>query len=215
MVVSRQRTAGFTLVELMAVVAIIGVLSALGLAGIVEISKFGRVNGSATMLARILANARTRSITERCMYVVQVSGSQWAPGLAAGPDVRPIPRSIQVYRKANCNSLNGYFETGVGDRFIEELNLDDSNGNILMATAPAGVVPGDVLGTTAIAFSWTPTGARQIFVDTTGTTTWVQNNVLLTAFFFTLVPVGTPIPPPLGAVQRVVSVPPGGPAVAQ
>jgi prepilin-type N-terminal cleavage/methylation domain-containing protein len=208
------RTAGFTLVELMAVVAIVGILSAIGLSGVMHIAKLGKVNGTATALARMMTNARTRAILERCMYVVQVTGPQWAPGAAAGPDVRKIPKSIQVYRKATCNSTNGFFETGQGDKLISEFDLDDSNGNVLMLTGPGGVVPGDIMGANAVSFAWAPDGTRLLYVDATGTTAWVQNSVLAGAFTFNLIPSDANIPPLASDVQRAVSIPKAGPASA-
>jgi type II secretory pathway pseudopilin PulG len=201
------------LVEMMAVVAIIGILSAIGLSGVMHISKLGKVNGTATTLARMMTNARTRAILERCMYVVQVTGPQWGPGVAV-PDMRKIPKSIQVYRKANCNSTNGFFETGLGDKLISEFDLDDSNGNVLMLTGPGGVVPGDIMANNAVSFAWAPDGKRLLYVDAGGTAAWVQNSVLAGAFTFNLVPSDSNIPPLPSDVQRAVSIPLAGPTSA-
>jgi prepilin-type N-terminal cleavage/methylation domain-containing protein len=200
---------GFTLLEMLTVVAIVGVLSAMATTGIMEIEKTGRVNGTATAVARMLANARSRTIAERCRYVVQITGPTWnPPAPPAGAQI--VPNSVLTFRKRDCESTVGRFETG--DRTISELMLDSSNGNVRFVTNPIGLSPGNVLGASAISFSWTPTGvapapgARQVLIDTTNTATWVAVNPPGDVTF-TIVPVGTVLPPPADAIQRAITVP--------
>lgn len=207
---------GFTLVELMVAVAIIGVLSAMTMTGMMEIAKTGRVNGTATSVARMLANARNRTVSERCRYVVQIAGPTWAPP-SPPAGARVVPNSVLTFRKRDCESTNGFFE--VGDKIVSELMLDASNGNVRFATAPTGIIPSDVLGASAISFSWTPTGttpapgSRQVYVDTTNTFSW--SAVTATGdFTFTIVPVGTALPPPANAIHRAITVPPNAAARA-
>jgi type II secretory pathway pseudopilin PulG len=186
----------------MTVVAIIGVLSAMGVSSLVEMSRWGRVNGAATIFSRMLYNARSRSIAERCKYLVQITGPGWSPAAAAGTTV--IPLSVITFRKANCTSLNGFFE--VGDQQISSYIMD-AETKVTMGTIPLGIIPGDVMGANAITFSWTNLGVREIYVDTTNSATWAQDTTATGDFNFTMLPWGTPVPPTPKDIQRTLQIP--------
>jgi prepilin-type N-terminal cleavage/methylation domain-containing protein len=204
---------GFSLIEMMVVVAIISVISSLGVASVVNITRTGRVNGTSTVLARMMANARTRAVVERCPYLVQIGGQRWSPtGAVNGQHI--LKRGVVVYRKLDCLSTNGVFEAG--DQYIQEFSMDDSTGRVTLAVAPAGVVPNNWLDLTGLTIAYSPTGVRSIFVDPANSGTFVADTVVPANanLDITVVPWGTAIPIPPQTTQRVVNIPAAGPAKA-
>ncbi len=210
---SRPSPRGFSLIEMMTVVAIISIISSLGVASIVSITRTGRVNGTSTVLARMLANARTRAVVERCPYLVQIGGQRWSPA-GAPQGQRILKRGVVVYRKNDCLSVNGVYE--VGDHYVQEFSMDDSTGRVILTTSPAGVVPNDWLDLAGVIIAYSPTGARSIYVDSTNSGAFVVDGVVPAnaSFDLTVVPWGTALPIPPGATQRLVDIPSAGPAKA-
>ncbi len=169
---------GFTLAEMMIVVAIIGILSALGVVSVVSMTRIGRVNATAGSVTRALVDARLRAMTQRCPHVVQINGITYAP---SSPPARApvVPGSVSVIRKANCNAatLNPYYEPGGSadgsdrDRVLTTTILGDdaiaTRGVRLHFHAPSGLVGGgDELETGAVAITYDQLGARTVRVDT-------------------------------------------------
>lgn len=137
---------GFTLVEMMAVVGIIGALSALAVAAILNLTRTGRTNGLAGGIQRVLANARTRAVAERCPYFVQINGPTYNPA-AAPVDVLRQANVMLVYRKGDCASTVPFYESGTTlanrDKLVASYQLDEFRS--WLAVSPAGIVPGDAL----------------------------------------------------------------------
>ena len=173
----RQGPRGFTLLEMMIVVAIVGILSTLGVVSIVSMTRVGRVNAAAGTLTRALVDGRLRAMTQRCPHVVQINGPSYTT--ATPPAGAPMVKgSVAVIRKANCNplTLNPFFEPGGSpdgsdrDRVITTTILGDdaipTRGVRFHFAAPSGLVAGgDELETQAVAVTYDVTGARTVRVD--------------------------------------------------
>lgn len=66
-----KRFGGFTLIEMMVVVAIIAVLSAIAVPSFLEYARNQRLNGAARQVYADLMNARQQSVTENKKIIVQ------------------------------------------------------------------------------------------------------------------------------------------------
>ena len=67
----KKRTCGFTLVEMMVVIAIIAVLSAIAVPNFMEYARNQRLNGAARQVYGDLMNARQQAVTENKKIIVQ------------------------------------------------------------------------------------------------------------------------------------------------
>jgi prepilin-type N-terminal cleavage/methylation domain-containing protein len=156
-------TAGFTLIEMMVVVAIIGVLSALAANAVTTMVSLGRVNGGATTLSRMAANARMRAMTMTCRVGMQINGPLYAP--SGPPPGFPLrPNTVYVFTKSNPTSTVFGWETG--DNILATFNLDPG---VAMDFFPSGsIVAGDRLTNEAVLFTWGNTGTgltRDVWID--------------------------------------------------
>lgn len=162
---------GTTLIEVMLVIAIVGIMSGLAVMSMTEATRVGRVNGGSTTLAAVLTNVRTRALTERCTYVLQINGPTYNAS-AAPLDVLRRPSVALIYRKNNCASDVGAYESGVAvltrDRLIEEIDLAEFHVDL---TFPTGIVSGGVLGAGSVSIAWQGTGQRMVFADPTASGT--------------------------------------------
>ncbi len=113
---------GFTLLEIMVVVAIMGVLSALAVTGYQGVMRNARTNGEADTLAQFFKNARLRSIATGCAHVVRYTGQSYS--LPAGQ-----PRMLVMYRKAGCTvstAASLYFSiVAPADRMVNTYQLPE------------------------------------------------------------------------------------------
>lgn len=83
---------GFTLVEMMIVVAIIAVLATLAGIGGSRMVALGRINGDTDVMASFMRSARLKAIASGCPHVVRYNG----------PTAPQRPGTMLVYRKRNC-----------------------------------------------------------------------------------------------------------------
>lgn len=155
---------GVTLIEVLVVIAIVGILASLAGYSLMSLSELGRVNGLSQMLASTLRNARTRALTERCTYVVQINGPDYAP---TGPaDVRRAPNSILVWRKNDCASVVGAYQPGLAanlqDRLVESYQLAEFGSEFVLSP---GIVAGNTLSTQSVSIAWRGDGTRMIWSD--------------------------------------------------
>lgn len=199
---------GATILELLVVVAIVAILGALSAYSLQAVNEIGRLNGAAESLANVLRNARARAITERCTYVVQITGVRYNP-LAAPVDVSRAANTIMVWRKNNCVSNIGAYEPGLAanlrDRLVNDYNLSEFGAELRF---PAGITAGNRLINASVSIGWRGDGTRMVWadddVDGTSVDTGVAGDFNITLQRFN----GNADP------NRIVSVPAGGPAVA-
>ncbi len=157
-----RRRRGFTLVEMMMVIGIIGALAALAGVGLSTMTRFGRVNGNAEALTRIMGNLRNRAMNERCRYVLQINGPTYNPP----SNVRRSPATALVYRKGDCGSDNGFFEPALTgdrqDRLIAEYPLADGRFELVL---PGAIYPPERLLNASLSVSWNRLGQRALALD--------------------------------------------------
>jgi len=201
------RRRGFTLIEMMIVVAIAGVLAAMSAVTYSAVQVQGRLNGTADVLVNVLRTARFRAITERCTYVVQMTGYTFS---STSADVRR-PASLILFRKNNCNSTVGAFtqsESNVAlrDRQVNDFAIEEF---LTELRVPAGVVTGDALLNNSVSISWSGDGTRRIYSDDDGDGASTDTSIASGDFPITIVTRGG-----AGTPNRIVTVPAAGPPVA-
>lgn len=206
---------GFTLIELMMVVAIVGVLAGLAAYSLTTVNEIGRVNGAAQSVANILRSARARAITERCTYYVQFNGPRYAP-LAAPVDVPRSANTIIVWRKNNCRSNIAAYEGGLApaqrDRRVTDYTMNEFVTEIVFSP---GIIVGDRLTTQSASIGWQGDGTRVVWSDPDADGTSADTGLGAGAVV-TLTLQGLNDAPPAGdgLPNRIVNVPANGPAVA-
>lgn len=92
-------TRGFTLIEIMVVMAITAILTTLSVVGYQSVMKNARTNGEADVVSTFLKNARLRSVSTGCPHVVRYNGQLYSGTTPA--------RSLTMYRKAGCTVAVG------------------------------------------------------------------------------------------------------------
>ena len=92
-------TRGFTLIEIMVVVAITAVLTTLSVVGYQSVMMNARTNGEADVISMFLKNARLRAVSTGCPHVVRYNGQSYSGSSPA--------RSLTMYRKAGCTVAIG------------------------------------------------------------------------------------------------------------
>ena len=159
---------GFTLLELMIVVAIVGVMASLAVASIQRMLDAGRVNGAANVMARLLADGYTRAVAQTCRTSVQINGPSYT--LAAPPDPKfpNRPNAITTFMKGDCTSVNPWFEGPIGatpgDRVISVSYFEQ--GVLEVGFQPPGAVTtAPYLGADAVVFSWDRAGRMMAASD--------------------------------------------------
>ncbi|MDP1917037.1 MAG: prepilin-type N-terminal cleavage/methylation domain-containing protein [Myxococcales bacterium] len=207
---------GFTLIELMVVVAIVGIIAAMGAYSLSAVNEIGRVNGAAQSIANILRSARARAITERCTYYVQFNGPRYAP-LAAPLEVPRSANTIIVWRKNNCRSNVGAYETGFPvnqrDRRVNDYSMTEFVTEIDFSP---GIVAGNLLTTQSVSIGWQGDGTRMVWADTDADGDWDDTGIAAGGLVaLTLEGLGDSVLAGGDALpSRIVSVPANGPAVA-
>ncbi|MDP3506013.1 MAG: prepilin-type N-terminal cleavage/methylation domain-containing protein [Myxococcales bacterium] len=203
---------GFSLVELMIVVAIVGILAALSAFTLSSVNELGRLNGNAQVLSNIMRTARTRAITERCTYVVQLNGPRFSPTA----DMPRQPSTVVMWRKNNCQTPPGTifaYEIGLPpanrDRRVNDYNLLEFNTTLFFSpqvTAEAG----NQLQNGSVSIGWQPDGTRTVWADPDGDGVSDESVGFAPAATLQIA-----IRPTTGALTpvRIVSVPPAAPAV--
>jgi prepilin-type N-terminal cleavage/methylation domain-containing protein len=202
---------GFSLVELMVVVGIVGLMAAMSAYALSSVNELGRINGNADVFANILRTARTRAITERCTYVVQMNGVNFAPTVA---DVPRKPGTVLLWRKNNCQSTVGAYEGALPpaqrDRLVNDYATREFSTTLFFSPTIT-TEAGDQLLVGSVSIAWQPDGTRTVWFDADGDGTSALSPYTPTLPFTITVRSATATPTP----NRRVVVPPDGPAVVQ
>lgn len=94
---TRRRAPGFTLLEVMTVVALVAVMTGLAVSGGMSLVYNARVTGEAEVLASFLRTTGLRAISTGCAHKVRYRGPAFTP-----TGTPPTARTLQVYRAATC-----------------------------------------------------------------------------------------------------------------
>jgi prepilin-type N-terminal cleavage/methylation domain-containing protein len=189
----RREPQGYTLVEMMIVVAIVGILSAIGASALSKVVTGARVRGAARSVSQMVADARALSVTQHCPHFVQINGTSYAPSSPPAGMVK-TKATISLVRKGNCASTNSFFEVSathplLSDKVLQSQTLGEplmpNNGLQIVMTAPAGVVTSNLLTAASITIAYGTDGARTFAVDSgSGFANDATNNAANTNFTF-------------------------------
>ena len=202
---------GFSLIELMVVVAIVGILGAMAAYSLSSVNEIGRVNGGAQGIANILRSARARAIMERCTYYVQFNGPAYT-ALTAPVDVPRTANTIIVWRKNNCQSNITAYVPGLAanlrDRRVNDYSMTEFGTEVVFSP---GIIAGNRLTTQSASIGWQGDGTRVVWrddnADGTSADTGIAAGGLVALTIQTLNDSD-------GLPNRTVTVPAAGPAVA-
>jgi prepilin-type N-terminal cleavage/methylation domain-containing protein len=140
-----RRHRGFTLLEVMIVVAIVGIMGTLAYSGFQTARNNARISGEAETLALFLRLGKLRTISTGCSHVVRYRGPNYTNV--------PVERRgiLELIRKANC-TMNTVGDTAqvAGDRVVNEYRV--------AATVPVVDNLGATLQARSLHFGFTPTG---------------------------------------------------------
>jgi prepilin-type N-terminal cleavage/methylation domain-containing protein len=111
---------GFTLLEMMLVVALSAIMAALAFAGYQEATTIGRVNGESEVLSNFLRLARLRAVSTGCGHTVRIRGPGFIEaGQASGQILLIRERGCAVTGGASGNLL-----LQPGDEVVNSYNMD-------------------------------------------------------------------------------------------
>jgi prepilin-type N-terminal cleavage/methylation domain-containing protein len=188
---------GFTLLEMMIVVAIVGVMASLSGYGLTQAVRTGRANAAADLFSSVIREARVRAVSEQCTQFVQLNGPTYSVGGNTGPY---MPATAYIVRKGLCTSTTMTYEqpgAPYDDVLVDTTHFIDQQVDIAVT---AGVVPGDALTNTSLIIGYNNLGQRFLASGTAGAFT-AQVGLGVNPLNLTI----TPHDP---TISRIVQVPP-------
>jgi prepilin-type N-terminal cleavage/methylation domain-containing protein len=160
---TRSRTTGFTLIEMLTVIVIIGIVLAMGIPAITNLMKSGGLNAATRQVASTLSLARQYAITHRTttLVVFPYSGT-----IGAGTNLAPVYQSYAVLDYgATTNYLTKWEHLPLGTVFMSQyptVTVDGSPPALdnLKTVSVRFPNTNSVSGTATLAYiGFTPTGA--------------------------------------------------------
>lgn len=136
-----KKTKGFTLVELMVVVALVGVLAAIALPSFLQSIRANTVKSKADELAAFLRYARTESVTKKKTMTVFLNDKNWE--IKVGDTVeRTLSLSEVAYSKSSKDNQFFFMGTGGSSSNIDFLLCkdDDVTSAIYISVEKTGVI---------------------------------------------------------------------------
>ncbi len=124
---ARHHRAGFTMLEMMVVIAIIGVLAGLAIVNLTSLNGTAKANGEAEVIAQMIRVTRMQAISTGCGHVFRYRGLEYA-GADKG--------TLTVYRKKTVSCVLGAptdLVFGAGDLVVNSHQL--STGMVVVAGA--------------------------------------------------------------------------------
>lgn len=165
-----QRSRGFTLIELMVVIAVLAIMLALAAPSFADFFQRYRLRGAADKVATLLASARAEAVMRNRNVSIDFkgAGTAWCVGAKATPEPAVLGDKVEGSSSCDCQADAGSCELSAG----RTLTVPSSDlGGVSIGALPATLVfsskngATEPLGTTATASMQSPNNKYTLRLD--------------------------------------------------